>query len=112
MQPRMSLMLSTLAQLKPLCGMLRQTHFVLASSGMLCTHMDKIRLSFGPEVPFDGGRTIHLTPLLAGDAAQFEAPACHRLCVGVHLCTGSMTLIHCLQMRHSLYSGSTPCGDM
>lgn len=61
----------------------------------LCTHSNEIRLSFGPEVPFHGGGGFHLAPFLAGDTAQFETLPCHRLCVGVHLCTGPMTLVHC-----------------
>ncbi len=63
--------------------------------------MDKIGLSFGPEVPLDGGSAVHLTPPLAGDAAKFEARACHCLCVRVHLCTGPVTLIHCSQKRET-----------
>lgn len=59
------------------------------------THSNEIRLSLGPEVPFHGGRAFHLAPSLAGDAAQFEAPPCYRLRVGVHLRTGPMTLVHC-----------------
>lgn len=61
----------------------------------LCTHSNEIRLSFGPEVPFYGGGGFHLAPFLAGDAAQFETLPCHRLCVGVHLRAGPMTLVHC-----------------
>lgn len=42
------------------------------------------------EVPVDGGHGGHLAPLLAGDAAQFEAFVGHGLCVRVHLHTGSV----------------------
>ncbi len=56
--------------------------------------MNEVGLSFCSEVPFDGGRTIHLAPPLAGDAAQFEALARYSLCVRVHLCTGPTTMGH------------------
>lgn len=56
--------------------------------------MDKVGFSFGPEVPVDGGGAVHLAPPLAGDAAQFEVLARHRLRVGVHLGTGPVTLVH------------------
>ena len=61
----------------------------------LRTHVNKTGLSLGPEVPFDDGRALHLTPLLAGDAAQLEALSGHCLGVGVHLCTGPVTLVDC-----------------
>lgn len=61
------------------------------------THQNKVSVPFGPEVPFDGGRTFHLTSPLAGDATQLEALACYGLSVRVHLCTGPLTLVHCLQ---------------
>jgi len=63
--------------------------------GWIWTHVKKVRLPFGPEVPFDGGGSWHLTPPLAGDAAQFEAFAGHGLCVRVHLCTGAITPVRC-----------------
>lgn len=57
--------------------------------------MNKVGLSFGPEVPFDGGGAFHLTPPFTGDTAQFEASPCHGLSVRVHFCTGSVTLVNC-----------------
>lgn len=57
--------------------------------------MNKVGLSFRPEVPLHRGRAAHLTALLAGDAAQFEALPCHRLGVRVHFCAGSVATEHC-----------------
>lgn len=57
--------------------------------------MDKVGLSFRPEVPLHRGRAAHLAALLAGDAAQFEALPCHSLGVRVHFCAGSVATEHC-----------------
>lgn len=104
MQPRTDLIQRMLAQLQspleeqnPSCTQRRAASVTFCADLKKSTHMNKIGFSFGPEVPLDGGGTIHLTPPLAGDAAQFESLAGHRLCVRVHLGTGPMTLVHCEQ---------------
>lgn len=58
------------------------------------TNIDKLWFSFGHEVPLDSGRGVHLSPHLAGNAAQLEALAGHCLCVRVHLSTGSIDQVH------------------
>lgn len=68
---------------------------ILPNDWQHCTHVNKLDFSFGPEVPFDAGIAFYLAPSLARDATQFEARVRHRLCVGVHLRTGPMTLVHC-----------------
>lgn len=76
--------------------------------------MKKIGLPIGPEVPVDGGGSLHLAPPLAGDAAQLEASAGHGLGVRVHLCAGGVTPAHCEQNRdggRTLRQVLTPCRD-
>lgn len=60
-------------------------------------HRFKVRFPSRTEEPLHGGGCLHLASLFAGNAAQFETSARHRLRVGVHLCTGAFTAVHCLQ---------------
>lgn len=72
---------------------------ILSRQWRVCTHVDKAGLPLGPEVPLDVGVSFHLAPPLAGDAAQLEALPHHGLGVRVHLCTGAIAPVHCLQNR-------------